>query len=150
YRYIPVDPHLAALRDERIFPNVNRSTYAPTIYPPVAEGIFFLATRLGESVTAMKAVMVAFEAAAVLLLLRLLPLFGLPRERILVYLWHPLPLWEFAGSGHIDAAMIAFVALALGARRRDAAWLTGVALTAAALVKFFPAVLFPAFHRRRD
>src|SRR6266700_6833201 len=32
YRYIPVDPHLAALRDDTIFPNVNRGTYAPTIY----------------------------------------------------------------------------------------------------------------------
>src|SRR5262249_31407075 len=46
YRYVPVDPHLTALRDDTIFPNVNRSTYAPTIYPPVAEFIFFISTRI--------------------------------------------------------------------------------------------------------
>jgi hypothetical protein len=148
YRYIPVDPHLAALRDDTIFPNVNRSTYAPTIYPPVAEYIFFIATRLGDSLTGMKATMVAFELAGAVLLLRLLALFRLPRERILIYAWHPLAIWEFAGSGHIDAAIVCFVALALWARRRELAWLTGSALAAAALVKFFPAVLLPALYRR--
>jgi len=150
YRYVPVDPHLATLRDDAIFPNVNRSTYAPTIYPPVAEYIFFIATRVSESLTWMKATMVCFELATAVLLLRLLVLFGLPRERILIYAWHPLVLWEFAGSGHIDAAVIAFVALALWARQREAAWLTGSALAAAALVKFFPAVIFPALYRRWD
>jgi hypothetical protein len=150
YRYVPVDPHLAALQDEAIFPNVNRSTYAPTIYPPVAQYIFFVATRVSESPSWMRATMICFELASVLLLLRLLALLGLPRERILAYAWHPLVLWEFAGSGHIDAAVIAFVSLALWARRREAAWLTGSALAAAALVKFFPAVIFPALYRRWD
>jgi alpha-1,6-mannosyltransferase len=150
YRYVPADNRLAALRDETIFPNINRSDYAPTIYPPVAEYIFFLGTRLGESLTAMKATLLAFEVAAVLLLLRLLTESRLPRERILIYAWHPLPLWEFAGSGHVDAAIVTFVVLALWARRRELAWLTGAALAAAALVKFFPAVLFPALYRRWD
>jgi hypothetical protein len=150
YRYVPADPHLAALRDETIFPNINRSDYAQTIYPPVTEYIFFVATRLSESLTAMKGMLLAFELAGVLLLLRLLDDCRLPRERILIYAWHPLPLWEFAGSGHVDAAVVTFVALALWARRRQAAWLTGSALAAAALVKFFPAILFPALYRRWD
>jgi alpha-1,6-mannosyltransferase len=150
YRYIPSDPHLATLRDETIFPKINRADYAPTIYPPVAEYIFFLGTRLRESLTAMKATLLAFELAGALLLLRLLRDSRLPRERILIYLWHPLTLWEFAGSGHVDAAIVTFVVLALWARRREQAWLTGSALAAAALVKFFPAVLFPALYRRWD
>lgn len=150
YRYIPADPHLGRLRDETIYPNINRSDYAPTIYPPVAEYIFFLGSRLRESLTAMKATLVAFELVGVWLLFRLLEEWRLPRERILIYLWHPLTLWEISGSGHIDAAIVTFVALALWARRRETAWLTGSALAAAALVKFFPAVLFPALYRRWD
>ena len=63
YRYIPEDPHLTPLRDEAIFPKINRSDYAPTIYPPVAEYIFFLATRLRASLTAMKATLLVFELA---------------------------------------------------------------------------------------
>jgi alpha-1,6-mannosyltransferase len=150
YRYVPADSHLAALRDQAIYPDINRRDYAPTIYPPVAEYVFFLGTRVRESLTAMKATLLCFELAAVWLLLRLLADCGLPRARVLIYLWHPLTLWEFAGSGHVDAALIAFLVLALWARRREAAWLTGSALAAAALVKFFPAVLFPALYRRWD
>lgn len=148
YRYIPTDPHLAPLRDAAIFPNINRSTYAPTIYPPAAEAIFFAVTRISESVTGMKAAMVAFEIGAAVLLLRLLAGAGLPAVRIIIYAWHPLPAWEFAGSGHIDAAIVGFVALALWSRRRFGGGLTGLVLALAVLVKFYPAVLFPALWRR--
>jgi hypothetical protein len=147
YRYIPADPALAHLRDADIFPRINRGNYAPTIYPPAAEAIFYGVTRISERVTAMRAAMVVFEAAAVALLLSLLAGAGLPATRIIVYAWHPLPLWEFAGSGHIDAAIIAFVALALWTRR-SAGWLSGPALALAVLVKIYPIVVFPALWRR--
>ncbi len=148
YRYIPVDPHLARLRDPQIFPRINRNNYAPTIYPPAAEAIFLLVTRVSQSLVAMKAAMVLCEAIAILLLLRLLGANGLPSGRILVYAWHPLPIWEFAGSGHVDAAMIAFVVLALWAGRRGNGWLAGLALACATLVKLYPALLLPALYRR--
>jgi hypothetical protein len=147
YRYIPADPALAHLRDADIFPRINRGNYAPTIYPPAAEAIFYGVTRISERVTAMRAAMVVFEAAAVALLLSLLAGAGLPATRIIVYAWHPLPLWEFAGSGHIDAAIIAFVALALWTRR-SAGWLAGPARARAVLVKIYPIVVFPALWRR--
>ena len=147
YRYVPNDPHLAALRDPDIFPEINRGNYARTIYPPAAQAIFFLVTRLGESLTVMKLAMIGFEAVAVVLMLRLLTAAGRPAAWIAVYAWHPLPLWEFAGSGHIDAAMIAFVALALWSRRP---WLTGLALAGGTLVKLYPAALLPALWHRWD
>jgi len=179
YRYIPTDPHLAPLRDAEIFPEINRGNYAPTIYPPAAEAIFFAATRFSESITAIKAAMVVFEAIAIALVLSLLAGAGLPATRIIIYAWHPLPLWEFAGSGHIDAAIVACVALAFWSRRRtplplsdrhkpvsaaemdpgfrrddkrldNGFWLTGLALAGAVLVKFYPIVLFPALWRRWD
>jgi alpha-1,6-mannosyltransferase len=150
YRYVPVDPHLAPLRDAEIFPNINRNNYARTIYPPAAEALFLAITRVSASLTWMKASMVALEIGAIVLLLRLLLLGALPPERILLYAWHPLTVWEFAGSGHIDAAIVALVALALWARRREAAWLTGLILGGAVLVKLFPIVLLPALTRRWD
>ncbi len=148
YRYIPVDPHLERLRDPQIFPRINRNNYAPTIYPPAAEAIFLLVTRVSQSLIVMKAAMVIFEAITIVLLLRLLDAASLPSGRILVYAWHPLPIWEFAGSGHIDAAMITVVVLALWARRRGKGWLAGLALAGATLVKLYPALLLPALYRR--
>ena len=64
YRYIPNDPALAALRDAAIWPNVNRGDYAPTIYPPVAQILFFLITRVSAGVTTMKLAWVACEGVA--------------------------------------------------------------------------------------
>ena len=148
YRYIPADESLAKLRDDRIYPNINRREYARTIYPPVAEGVFLLITRISESVTWMKAAMVGFEAITVWALIQLLVSFGFARQRVLIYAWHPLVVWEFAGSGHLDAMVIAFIALALLAHRKRRETLTVVLLACATCVKLFPAALFPAFYKR--
>jgi hypothetical protein len=147
YRYIPTDTHLASLRDAVVFPNINRSNYAPTIYPPVAQMVFFAATRFGETVPPVKLVLVAVEAIGIGALLLVLRSVGAPRQNILLYAWHPLPVWEIAGSGHIDAAVVAFVAIALAAAVIGRRALSGAALAAAALVKFFPVVLVPALWR---
>ena len=148
YRYVPADPALSNLRDQKIYPNINRRDYAHTIYPPVAEVFFLLITRVSESVTWMKAAMVGCEVIAAWAIIQLLASFGVARQRVLIYAWHPLVVWEFAGSGHLDALMLAFIALALLARRKRANSLTGVLLACATCVKLFPAVLFPALYRR--
>ena len=150
YRYVPGDESLAKLRDERIYPNINRRDSARTIYPPVAEGAFLLLTRVSESVTWMRLAMVGFEALAVWAIVQLLTSLGLARQRVLIYAWHPLAVWEFAGSGHLDAMAIAFIALALLVRRKHGETLTGLFLACATCVKLFPAVLFPAVYERRS
>jgi hypothetical protein len=150
YRYVPADPALAALRDDAIYPHINRRDYATTIYPPGAQAIYLVITRLGESVSAMKLAMVGFEIAALALLAAMLGRAGLPRERILLYALHPLPVWEFAGSGHVDAAMIAAMTLALWLHQRGGRAATGAALAFAAVVKLFPLAIAPALWRRWD
>jgi alpha-1,6-mannosyltransferase len=148
YRYIPAAPELAHLRDDAIYPKINRREYAHTIYPPVAETLFFLTTRISESVTWMKLTMLGFELIAIWTIVHLLASFGMPRERFLIYAWHPLIVWEFAGSGHLDAVAIAFIALAFLARHRNANFAAGCALACATLIKLFPVVLIPAVYKR--
>jgi alpha-1,6-mannosyltransferase len=147
YAYVPSDPRLEPLRDSDIFPQIA-SPYAPTIYPPVAEAIFLVVTRVSESVTAIKAAMVGCEIVVFVLLIHLLTAEGLPAPRVIAYAWHPLPLWEFAGSGHIDAALIAFCVAALWAARRNREGLAGLFLAGATLTKLYPAILLPALYRR--
>jgi len=113
YRYIPADPHLAFLRDLEIYPHINRRDYAHTIYPPGAQILFLLITRIGASVLWMKAGMVALEALTIWILVKLLTALGIRREQVLIYAWHPLLLWEVASSGHVDGAALPFIALAL-------------------------------------
>src|SRR5262249_33820292 len=119
------------------------------IYPPIAQMLFLLATRVGETALAMKLVFVAIEVVGIWALLLVLKGAGVPRENILLYAWHPLPIWEIAGSGHVDAAVVTFVALALGSAVAGRRGWSGAALAAATLVKFFPLVLAPALWRPR-
>ena len=150
YRYVPADPQLANLRDVAIYPHINRADYAVTIYPPVAEMMFFLATRVSESFTMMRLTMLGFEAVTVLALLALLDHDGRPAARVLIYAWHPLPIWEFTGTGHVDAAAIALMTLAMLAAVRDRRVLAGIALAAGSLVKPFVLFIAPPLWRRWD
>ena len=150
YLYRPVDPHLAGLRDEAVYPHINRKEYAHTIYPPVAQMLFFVATRVTQSVPGLKSIFIVIDLITIGLIAATLRAIGRPAERVLVYAWHPLPVFEFGGSGHIDALMICFIALALWARVRGKFGLAGFALAAATLVKLIPIILLPAFYKRWD
>ena len=151
YRHVPEAPELAALRDEAVFPHINRRDYAVTIYPPAAQILFFAVNRVSDGILAMKLAMVAAEAITIAVLLGLLRRLRRPATRVVAYAWHPLAVWEIAGSAHVDAAMVAammlglWVALVLG-RRVSAAGI----LAAAALLKPFAALALPAAWRPWD
>ena len=130
YRYFPAHGALAFLRDATIFPNINRADFALTIYPPVAQFFFLIVTRIGESVTAMRLALLGCELVTVILINRFLRRMNRPATRIVAYVWHPLPLWEIASSGHVDALMVALMLLGLWVA------LTGHALRGAVLITF--------------
>jgi hypothetical protein len=152
YRYVPGDPALEFLRQphQEIFDHINRRNYAHTIYPPLAQMLFFFITAISPTLTAMKAAMVLFEGVTVAALIALLKALGRRPAQVLLYAWCPLMVWEVAGSGHLDSAAMAFISLALLMRlgRRPVA--TGVLLGIAVMIKFYPLVLLPALCSRDD
>jgi hypothetical protein len=130
YRYFPADPALASLRDAAIFPHINRVDTATTIYPPVAQLFFLIVTRFGENVTTMRLAMLGCETITVALIILFLRCIEQPVTRVIAYLWHPLPVWEIANGGHVDALMVALMLAGLWVA------LTGKALRGAALIVF--------------
>jgi hypothetical protein len=152
YRYVPGDPALSFLRapNQDLFDNINRRDYARTIYPPVAQFLFYGITWINASVTFMKLAMILFEGLTVYALIKLLQALGRRREQILLYAWCPLLIWEIGSSGHLDSAAMAFIALALLSRFRRQTIKTGLFLGAAILIKFYPLVLLPALWQRKD
>jgi hypothetical protein len=150
YRYVPKAPELAPLRDAAIFPNINRANYAVTIYPPVAQAIFLAVTRISESVTAWKLSLLLFEAGTVAAIVALLRRQGAPATRVAAYAWHPLPVWEIAGNGHVDAVMMALLLLSLLIFLDGRTLLAGVTATLAALIKPTALLALPVFWRPRD
>jgi alpha-1,6-mannosyltransferase len=91
-----------------------------------------------------KAPAALFDLGTIAALIALLRSRGFPDSRVLIYAWAPLPVWEFWGNGHNDAMVVFFVvaALALHARR---AWASEAMLGVAIAVKWWPAILLPAF-----
>ncbi len=148
YRYPPADPALVPLRDEEVYPNIDRRT-EPTIYPPAAEGLFrALHAVSGGSVIGTKLALVVLDGLAIALLAFLLHRFGMRPERVVLYAWHPLAILEIGHSGHVDgvAALLLLLAVLLFAVRWPVA--TGIALAGATLVKLYAVAALPALLRR--
>lgn len=150
YRYFPAHPALAALRDAVIFPHINRADYAVTIYPPVAEFFFLLVTRLGASVTVMRLTLLGCEAVSVAVILLLLQRMRQPLTRIVAYVWHPLPIWEIANSGHIDALMVALLSVGLWLALTGRLLRGAIVITLGALVKPYVAPVLAVIWRPLD
>jgi alpha-1,6-mannosyltransferase len=128
YRYFPAHDAVAHLRDATIFPEINRPDYAVTIYPPVAEFFFLIVTRIGENVSVMRLALLGCEAVSVTLIMLFLRRMERSTTRVVAYFWHPLPIWEIANSGHVDALAVALMLLGLWVA------LTGRAMRGAVLI----------------
>lgn len=152
YRHVPGAVELTFLRapNQELYDHMNRRDYAVTIYPPVAQMIFYCVTFFTAKMTGMKLAMILFEGITMWGLVKLLREMGVRREQTLLYAWCPLILWEIGSSGHLDSVAMAFLALALLARYRQQWLLTGLFLGLATMTKMYPLALFPALYRRGE
>jgi hypothetical protein len=150
YAYVPADPALAALRDAAIFPHINRADYAVTAYPPVAEMFFLAVTRVAETLTMMRLAMIACEFVTIAVVIDLLRRLDLPAAGVVAYAWHPLAIFEVAGSAHVEALMIALMMAGLWLLVRARAVLGAVAIALAVLVKPYALFVLPALWRPWD
>jgi len=148
YRYPPEAEELKELRDQQIFPNINRK-HVPTIYPAAAQSFFLLFHVLtGDSVLGYKGFMVFFDALTLLALAGLLRTYGFEPARLVIYAWNPLVVFEIAYSGHLEGLTVFFVVTAFlmhGINRKN----TGVMLLAiAGALKLYPSLLLAALLNR--
>ena len=140
YLYSPADEHLALLRDQAIYPNLNRKE-ARTIYPAGAQLLFRAANWAGlDTPQKFKAAALAADFLTLFLLLLILRQLRLPQNQVLIYAWNPLVIYELFYSGHLESFMLppllGFIYLFL---RR---WLLGAAaaLGLATAIKLVPAL----------
>lgn len=153
YRYPPVDPALDFLTDEDelwsdIRDNVNHPG-VPTIYPPLSQALFRLSHKIAPgSVLTMKGLVVLLDLGAAVFLALTLRILGRSSAEVLLYLWNPLVIKVFSGSGHADSLLVlALAALAfLFAVNRK--WMASIGYGLAVLAKIAPIVLLPFVVRR--
>src|SRR6059036_3111740 len=149
YRYPPTADELAPLRDEAVYPNINRPTKV-TVYPPGAQAVFALMARVApNSIVAWRVFLIGCEVAATALLLVLLRRAGVTRAAAIVYAWSPLVVFEGVQAGHVDLVVIPLMLAALAWRGGGSSMRAGIALGGAVLMKLYPLVLLPAWWRSR-
>jgi hypothetical protein len=154
YAVRPDDPRLAGLRDEHHASVPGRDI--PSIYPPLLELVYGVTYRLLPEVPGM-ATLILFKLPYLVADLFLVGLLagwvrstGGGNALVALYSWNPLVVVEFAASGHHDALASASVVAACLMILRGRGTVSTLLLTAAALLKFFPAVLFPLWLRRMN
>jgi hypothetical protein len=150
YRYFPAHDALAHLRDATIFPRINRADYAVTIYPPVAEFFFLIITRIGENVNVMRLALLGCETVSVTLIVLFLRRMERPLTRVVAYFWHPLPIWEIANNGHVDALAVALMLLGLWVALTGHALRGAVSIALGTLVKPYVAPALASIWRPWD
>jgi hypothetical protein len=136
-------------------------TWMASPYLPVAQWLFAATTRLLPlEPLSMQIVMSICNLAAGGVLVLLLGMAGLPRRRVLIYLWNPLVVVETAHGAHVDAWMVLLTLAAVAAAfypaegdgqgrtarfvaRYGASWLSPILLGLATLTKGLPGLVAP-------
>ena len=147
YAHAPADPALATLAPD-LLPGLPHADVR-TVYPPVAQAAFRGAGALGPGALPLKALFAAADLSVVALIYTLGGT-GAGWAAAL-YAFHPLPILESAGQGHLDSLGVALLLAALVYLRRGGreAW-AGVAFALAVLTKYMPAAAtLPLLRRGR-
>lgn len=149
YALAPEAPALEPLRDD-LWQRMHHHE-VPTVYPPLALGVFAVAASLPVSpalqIFGLKLLLVLADLAACAALVYLARQRNLPTSRILWYAWNPLVVLEVAGMGHVDALGVLMVVLALTALSRRPFW-AAAAAAGGVLAKLVPLILWPLLGLR--
>ena len=117
-----------------------------TPYLPVAQLVFATGALAAPSVPlTLQVVMVGFDLATALVIVRLLRLSVQPERRVMLYLWNPLVVTEIAHGAHLESAMVflAMLAVYLSLSSSRFAGAAPLVLALATLTKPLPVLLLP-------
>ena len=150
YLYPPSSEQLRSLREDKIYPHINRKDY-PTIYPAGAQLLFRVFHVLaGDSIFGFKGLMVFFDVMTVLVLLALLRDYGLEETRVYIYAWNPLVIFEIGYSGHLEGLTVFLMVLALYFNAQKRKTPAVIALAFSSATKLYPALMLPALLNRGE
>lgn len=144
----PDASELEGLRDAN-YDHVNHK-HLETIYPPLAQAVFYLGAAIKADVKIQKVLFVLFDLATMVVILLLLRWQGRNLNLCAAWGWNPLVIVEFSHSGHMDSLGIFLLMLAVLMLRHDRRAIGVVALALSFLAKYLSVVLIPflAFKKR--
>lgn len=124
-------------------------------YLPVSQLVFAIVEFLiPQKILAFQVTAVIFDLLTGWLIVDILGKLGLSRQNVLIYLWNPLIIIEFAHGAHFDAVMIFLMMLAIwffvkkSRPFKSFSLGSAFALAGATLTKLLPVLLVPIFWWR--
>jgi len=142
YRFAPDDPALAHLRDD-LWANVNNKPLG-TIYPPLSQLLFVIASGLGGQIWTLKLLALAAHVFSVAMVARIS---RAPKASLAIAL-NPLLLSEAALNGHLDILCGIALLVAAWALSQHRFARAGFAACAAVGLKVVGLIVLPLFVRR--
>ncbi len=108
-------PESIKVFDKHIYNILNKVNHPHliTIYPPAAQILFSIGAFFNKTVLGIKIMLVVLDVFTCIFIIKILKNIGFPVWKSILYAWHPLPVIEIAGSGHIDSSVIFFLSLTL-------------------------------------
>jgi len=144
YVYAPDAPELESLQDDHY--DLVSFKSIRTIYPPLFQFLFQLSQWIApSSLFFLKSLALLFDLALIVVLLSLLRNLGYPFAWILIYAWNPLPIKEFANSGHMDSLVLFLLFLSLRYLLDQRMALAHLTLGLSVLAKLFSGIALPFF-----
>jgi alpha-1,6-mannosyltransferase len=148
--YMSIHPSIPGI-DDALYNKLN-STETFTVYPPLAQFIFWLSAKLSPgsvygSVMVMKVIVFAFEIATLAILYKLLLRFKQPSAAVLLYSLNPLVVLELAGNLHFEGIMIFFLLAAIWWLGRDKMKRSAFSYAVSICTKLIPLIFLPLLIR---
>lgn len=113
YSYAPTDTALASLHSQMLPGKINFGDMK-TIYPPLAEILFYVAYEIGgESFLGIKALLLVFDLLTMFGIFLILRQLNLSPKNLLLYAFCPLPLVQFFVDAHMDGLGIPLLVFAI-------------------------------------
>ncbi len=137
---------------KELFVQLNSPHYY-TVYPPVLQGVFWLAAKLFPvnlfaAIVFLKCIIFLVELITFFLLLQLLKKLSFPKHFSLLYILNPLVITELTGNVHFEGLMIFFVLLVflliLKNKWQESAIFLGLGIA----TKLIPVVFLPLIVNR--
>lgn len=136
--------------DESLFSKLNSKDYF-TIYPPVAQFLFWICAKVTSSMYGSLIILKSFnflaEIGSIILIRKLLDHFRLPPEKVLIYALNPLIILELTGNAHFEAVLIFFILLGIYSIIKKRLIFSAVSQALSIGVKLIPVIFLPAVQQ---
>jgi hypothetical protein len=133
--------------EEALFINLNSKNYF-TVYPPVAQFIFWISAACSSSIYGslliLKMIIFLSEIGSIILIQKLLSHFKFPVTRLFVYALNPLVILELSGNAHLEGVMIFFLLLSLYLLIIQKFFLSTIVFATSICIKLIPLLFLPA------